>query len=87
MHKFLENSHYYLQMYKKNSAGMMLTNAIKTYMQQQNYIKIGQAKTKKLRFIFMFCSDTSVTKMKMFFMKHTSYSFNITSENTIFIPT
>jgi sulfur relay (sulfurtransferase) DsrF/TusC family protein len=25
--------------------------------------------------------------MKMFFMKHTSYSFNIISKNTTFIPT
>jgi hypothetical protein len=50
-------------------------------------LKLDKPKQKKLRFIFMFCSDTSVTKMKMFFMKHTSYSFNITSENTIFIPT
>jgi hypothetical protein len=36
-------------MYKKNSAGMMLTNEIEHYMQQWNYIKIRQAKTKKLR--------------------------------------
>jgi hypothetical protein len=41
---------------------MMLTNKIEHYMQQWNYIKIGQAKTKKIRwFIFMFSSDASVT--------------------------
>jgi hypothetical protein len=49
MHKFLENSHYYtlyIDVYKKNPAGMVLTNEIEHYIQQWNYIKIRQAKTK-----------------------------------------
>ena len=40
-------------MYKKKSAGMVLTNEIEHYMQQWNYIKIRQ-----LRYcIFMFCIE------------------------------
>ena len=31
----------------KNSAGLMLTNAIEDYLQRWSYIKIRQAKTKK----------------------------------------
>jgi hypothetical protein len=44
---------------------LIYQGVIEYYMQQWNYIKIRQTKTKKLRwFMFMFCSDMSVTNSR-----------------------
>jgi hypothetical protein len=44
----------------KNSAGMMLNNETEYYMQQWNYIKTRQAKTRKLDDLFS-CSVVSMS--------------------------
>ena len=51
IHKFLENSHI-IHICIKNSAGIMLTKEIEDYIQQWNYIKIRQTKTKNLDDLF-----------------------------------